>query len=109
MTKRLRWPEERVQGKIAYQDLPPFFVWAYDAAWTPPGGETPGGEGAADADGYQGRVRVDATVLLSWFFYARMFTDFTMKQLWEKAQRTPHRVWHVLQSLVNKAECEDLV
>ncbi|CEJ94971.1 hypothetical protein VHEMI10475 [[Torrubiella] hemipterigena] len=105
LTKLLRWPNDRQEGKIAYQDLPPFYIWAYDAAWTPPTGKA----AKEPFDGYEGRIRVDSTVLLSWFYYARTWTDLTMRQLWEKADRSPHQVWHVQENLANRAEPEALV
>lgn len=45
-----------------------------------------------DEDGYEGRVKVDISVLFSWFYYARL-QGYDMKDLWRRAQSLPNQTW----------------
>lgn len=94
--------------------VPLLFVWAYDATWVPPGlpqvadltivessGDCacqPRPEKCQDhvtelpEDEYQGRVKVDITILFSWFYYARLM-EIDLKDMWKRAQKLPGQVW----------------
>lgn len=97
LTKPYKKLNKLAPSEVLLKELEPLFVWAYDAQWTPP---APGMQ--CDEDGYQGRVKVDAGVLLSWFYYARAKTTYTMKELWRRAQDAPGQVWTAKASLVNR-------
>ncbi|KAM0544391.1 hypothetical protein ACHAPJ_011853 [Fusarium lateritium] len=93
--------------------LPKFYLWAYDGEWQPPStavaekieddsakdvdecscrGTFLKGHDASDEDGYQGRVKVKLEVLFTWPYYART-TGIDHKDMWEKAQTMPNQTW----------------
>ncbi|CEJ91367.1 hypothetical protein VHEMI07085 [[Torrubiella] hemipterigena] len=89
-------PKKRGENEVLLLEIEPLFVWAYDAHWSPPEAGT-----ACDEDGYEGRIKVDARVILSWFYYARAVMGHTMKDLWRRAQNEPGQIWTAKTSLVN--------
>ena len=88
--------------KVRPEQVPTFFLWAYDPDWQPPnpptialndesrvegctcGGAFTRGYGGADEDGYEGCVKVSIHDLFCWFYYARTH-GIGLKDLWRKA------------------------
>ncbi|KAJ3533896.1 hypothetical protein NM208_g7779 [Fusarium decemcellulare] len=82
----IRGPQK---NKVFPEQLPRFFLWAYDPDWEPlsPPDSVPNDEssvegctcrgaftrgyGGADDDGYEGRVKVSLSDLFCWFYYVR--------------------------------------
>lgn len=91
-------PKRRGENEVLLLEIEPPFVWAYDAHWSPPKAGM-----ACDEDGYDGRVKVDARVIFSWFYYARAVMRHTMKDLWRRAQNEPGQIWTAKASLVNQS------
>lgn len=96
-------------GKLRPEQLPTFFLWAYDPDWEPPnpptgisneeavegctcGGKFTKGYGGADEDGYKGRVKVSIADLFCWFYYARTH-GVDLKDLWRKAKAMENQTW----------------
>lgn len=92
---RVFMASERRPDRVLPIDLPTFFIWAYDPDWeSPTRGPTTqtGGTELPDEDGYQGRLKVDITVLFTWFYYA-MLQGYDMKQMWRRAQTLKDQAW----------------
>lgn len=103
LVMEIKVPRTKAPGHIYYPDLVPLFVWAHDVHWVPPAGMT------CDEEGYQGRVKVDAEVIFSWFYYAREETSHTMKDLWRRAQKAPNQIWTAEASLLNRGVPVELI
>lgn len=87
--------------------IPTLFIWAYDTTWQPSNPPSvadlaiteshedckysQGQNDVCEAE-YQGRVKVDITVLFSWFYYARLM-EVDLRDMWKKAQTLPEQIW----------------
>ncbi|KPM39564.1 hypothetical protein AK830_g6992 [Neonectria ditissima] len=98
------------KNKVLPEQVPNFFLWAYDPDWEPPSppdtvsndgisiegctcrGTFTRGYGGADEDGYEGRVKVSISDLFCWFYYARV-NGVGLKDLWRKAQGMEDQTW----------------
>jgi hypothetical protein len=93
--------KEGWESRPMSRDMPTFFLWAYDAEWSPPEGLR------ADQDGYQGRVKVAVRALLVWFYYTRI-TGVGVKALWQRSLELKDGVWTCENDIFNPGEPKQL-
>ena len=109
-------PDLNYASKLTLGELPTFFVWAYKANWQPPPSkeiedlsldhergvsqDDPSPQVAED-DRYRGRVKVDITVLFSWFYHAIVSEGLSIKDIWLEALRMEDQTWTARRSPLN--------
>ncbi|KAF5711566.1 hypothetical protein FGLOB1_4925 [Fusarium globosum] len=75
-------------SKSDYEELHPYWVWAYDADWDSSTEETVSSSG----EKYQGRVKVSVYSLNAWFYAAR-WEGVSLRDMWLKAQQNDDKLW----------------
>ncbi|SCV40085.1 uncharacterized protein FFB14_07387 [Fusarium fujikuroi] len=71
-----------------YEEVHPYWVWAYDADWDSCTEETV----SSSCEEYQGRVKVSVYSLNAWFYAAR-WEGVSLRDMWLKAQQHEDKVW----------------